>query len=54
VEPLEHLVEFAPDLDLDDVHRLVGSHAPELADLWDHWADVRALLLESAPVAVGA
>jgi hypothetical protein len=54
VVPLEHLAEVAPDLDLDDVHRLVGSHAPELADLWDHWADVRALLLGPAPVAIEA
>ncbi len=28
--------------------------AQELADLWDHWADVRALLLGPAPVAVEA
>jgi len=54
VAPLEYLAEVAPDLELDDVHRLVGSHAPELADLWDHWADVRALLLGPAPVAIGA
>ena len=52
--PLEHLAEMAPDLDLDDVHRLAGRNAPELADLWDHWADVRALLLGPAPVAVEA
>jgi hypothetical protein len=54
VAPLEHLAQVAPDLDLDDVHRLVGGHAAELADLWDHWADVRALLLGPAPVAVEA
>jgi hypothetical protein len=54
VAPLEHLAEVAPDMDLDDVHQLVGTHAPELADLWDHWADVRALLLGPAPVAIGA
>ncbi len=54
VVPLEYLAEVAPDLDLDDVHRLAGNHAPELTDLWDHWADVRALLLGPAPVAVEA
>ena len=52
VAPLEYLAEVAPDLGLDDIHRLVGNHAPELTDLWDHWADVRALLLGPAPVAV--
>ena len=54
VAPLEHLAQVAPDLDLDDVHRLAGNHAAELTDLWDHWADVRALLLGPAPVAVEA
>gem|GEM_PF-4263658 len=54
VAPLEHLAEAAPDLDLDHVHALAGGHAHELNDLWDHWADVRALLLGPAPVAVEA
>jgi hypothetical protein len=52
--PLEHLAEVAPDLDLDDVHRLAGRDALELADLWDHWADVRALLLGPALMPVEA
>ncbi len=54
VAPFEHLAEMAPDLGLDDVHRVAGRNAQELADLWDHWADVRALLLGPAPVAVEA
>lgn len=54
VAPLEHLAQAAPDLDLDHVHALAGTHAHELNDLWDHWADVRALLLGPAPVAVEA
>jgi hypothetical protein len=54
VAPLEHLAAMAPDLGLDDVHRIAGSHALELADLWDHWADVRALLLGPTPVAIEA
>jgi hypothetical protein len=54
VAPFEHLAEMAPDLGLDDVHRVAGRTAPELADLWDHWADVRALLLGPAAVAVEA
>jgi hypothetical protein len=54
VAPLEHLAAMAPDLGLDDVHQLAGGSAQELADLWDHWADVRALLLGPAPVAVEA
>ena len=54
VAPLEHLAQAAPDLDLDGVHRLVGAKATELTDLWDHWADVRALLLGPAPVAIEA
>jgi len=48
VVPLEHLAEAAPDLDLDHVHALAGRHARELNDLWDNWADVRALLLGPA------
>ncbi len=54
VAPFEYLAEMAPDLDLHDVHRVTGRNAPELADLWDHWADVRALLLGPTPAAVGA
>ncbi len=54
VAPLEHLAVEAPDLGLNDVHRLAGSHAQDLADLWDHWADVRALLLAPAEVAIEA
>ena len=54
VAPFEHLAEMAPDLGLDDVHRVAGRNAQDLADLWDHWADVRALLLGPSPVAVEA
>ncbi|MBX3030345.1 MAG: hypothetical protein KF809_09310 [Chloroflexi bacterium] len=41
----DHLLEAAPGLSLDAVHRLVGTHAPGMADLWDHWADLQELLL---------
>ncbi len=54
VAAFEHLAEMAPDLGLHDVHRVAGRNAQELADLWDHWADVRALLLAPVPVAVEA
>jgi hypothetical protein len=46
----EHVLEQAPGLTLDAVHRLTGRHARDLGDLWDHWADVRELLLADAPV----
>ncbi len=45
VATLDHLLDEAPGLALDAVHRLVGPHAHELADVWDHWADLRDLLL---------
>jgi hypothetical protein len=47
VSSLEHLASGAPDLDVDQVLRLLGSRGDRLGDLWDDWAKLRALLLES-------
>jgi hypothetical protein len=47
ISSLEHLVAGAPDLDVDQVLRLLGSRGDRLGDLWDDWAKLRALLLES-------
>jgi hypothetical protein len=44
---LEFLAAGAPDLDVDQVLRLLGSRGDRLGDLWDDWAKLRALLLES-------
>lgn len=52
VAPFQHLAEMAPDLTLEDVHHVCERHAQELSDLWDHWADVRAVLLAPATLAV--
>jgi hypothetical protein len=54
VASIEHLAEHAPTLDLDAVHRLAGSQAPALAEIWDNWADVRALLRGDVPLTVSA
>lgn len=44
VAAVEFLAEHAPGLGLDHVRRIAGIQSPALADVWDHWADVRALL----------
>lgn len=44
VAAVEYLAEHAPALELDQVRRIAGIQAPALADVWDHWSDVRALL----------
>jgi len=48
VAAVEYLAEHAPSLELDSIRRLAGIQAPALADVWDHWADVRALLAGEA------
>jgi hypothetical protein len=48
VSSLEHLAAGAADLDVDQVLRLLGSRGDRLGDLWDDWAKLRALLLESS------
>ena len=44
VAAVEYLAEHAPTLELDQIRRLAGIQAPALADVWDHWSDVRSLL----------
>lgn len=44
VAAVEYLAEHAPALELDQMRRIAGIQAPALADVWDHWSDVRALL----------
>jgi hypothetical protein len=44
VAAVEYLAEHAPSLELDSIRRLAGIQAPALADVWDHWTDVRAIL----------
>jgi hypothetical protein len=44
VAAMEYLAEHAPALELDHIRRIAGPQAPGLADIWDHWNDVRALL----------
>jgi hypothetical protein len=54
VAAVEHLAEHAPGLDLEAVHRLAGPQAPALAEVWDHWTDIRALLRGDVPLVVPA
>ncbi len=51
VAAVEYLAEHAPGLELDHIRRLAGIQAPALADVWDHWTDVRALLRGDATLA---
>jgi hypothetical protein len=44
VAAIEFLSEHAPGLELDHVRHIAGIQSPALADIWDHWVDVRALL----------
>jgi len=44
VAAVEFLAEHAPGLELEPVRRIAASQSPALADVWDHWSDVRALL----------
>jgi hypothetical protein len=44
VAAVEFLAEHAPGLELDHVRRIAGIQSPALADVWDHWVDVRAML----------
>lgn len=44
VAAVEFLAEHAPGLELDHIRRIAGVQSPALADVWDHWVDVRALL----------
>jgi len=45
VAAVEYLAEHAPSLEIDSIRRLAGIQAPALADVWDHWTDVRAVLM---------
>lgn len=54
VAAVEHLAEHAPRLELDQVRRLTGIQAPALADVWDHWTDVRAMLAGEGVLAAHA
>jgi hypothetical protein len=50
VAALEYLAEYAPGLELEHMRHIAGIQSPGLAEIWDHWADVRALLRgESSP-----
>jgi hypothetical protein len=51
VAAVEYLAEHAPGLELEQIRRLAGIQAPALADMWDHWSDVRALLRGDPAVA---
>lgn len=51
VAAVEYLAEHAPGLELDSIRRIAGIQAPALADVWDHWSDVRALLAGEAVTA---
>jgi hypothetical protein len=51
VTAVEYLAEQAPGLELDHIRRLAGVQAPALAEVWDHWADVRAILRGEVTVA---
>jgi hypothetical protein len=44
VAAVEFLAEHAPGLELEHVRRIARTQSPALADVWDHWPDVRALL----------
>ncbi|MEZ4596313.1 MAG: hypothetical protein R3C32_05390 [Chloroflexota bacterium] len=48
VAAIEYLAEHAPALELDSIRRLAGIQAPALADVWDHWTDVRNILAGGA------
>jgi hypothetical protein len=50
VAAIEYLAEHAPGLELDHVRRIAGIQSPALADVWDHWTDVRALLRGEAAI----
>jgi hypothetical protein len=51
ISSLEYLGSAAPDLDVDQITRLLGPRADRLGDLWDDWAQLRPMLLEaSTPV----
>jgi hypothetical protein len=51
VTAVEYLAEHAPGLELDPIRQLAGVQAPALAEVWDHWADVRAILRGDVTVA---
>jgi hypothetical protein len=52
VAAVEYLAEHAPGLELEHIRRIAGVQSPALADVWDHWVDVRALLRgEATPTA---
>lgn len=48
VATLEFVAGGASDLAVDQVMRLMGPGADRLSDLWDDWAHLRPLLLETA------
>ncbi|CAN5861952.1 hypothetical protein BH24CHL6_BH24CHL6_09090 [soil metagenome] len=45
LEPVQHVVQRAPDFSLEQVHRLLGARAASLDELWDNWGPVRRTLL---------
>lgn len=51
VAAVEYLAEHAPALELDAIRHIAGIQAPALADVWDHWTDVRAILAGEAMAA---
>lgn len=50
VAAVEYLAEHAPALELHQIRQLAGVQAPALADVWDHWSDIRALLRGDVPL----
>ena len=48
VAAAEHLASYAGDLTLGELVSMLGRRADGLAEVWNHWGQVRPLLLEEA------